>query len=134
MLFRSYISSTANQVHVSAYSGSFNPASQATNYLADGGSSSNGGLVTFSFNVASGATLVLVAFEPTAGQACPQYTMTVNGLVCPGPSTTFNIRVLPSGQVNPVPNQTLCRGLPTAPVNFTSTVPGTVLHGQIIIL
>ena len=122
----SLTSTTTNQAHVMAYLGSFNPANQATNFLSDCGSSTVGPAVGMAFNAPAGATIVFVVVEPQTAQVCPSYTLTINGLVCVGTPRTFNITVNPSGQVNPVANQTLCRGDATAAVNFTSTVPGTV--------
>ena len=53
----------------------------------------------------------------------PSYTN--GGTTCTGTPTSFTITVNPNPTVNPVPNQTLCQGLPTAPINFTGAVPGT---------
>ena len=125
----SYSSTTTNQVHVSAYNGSFDPSNQATNYLADGGNSSAGAPVTFSFTAPAGATIVFVATEPISGQSCPDYTLTIaNMQVCNGAPTSFTITVNPSPTVNAIPNQVLCQGSPTAPVNFTGTPAGVVFQ------
>ncbi|MEO6254198.1 MAG: M36 family metallopeptidase, partial [Ferruginibacter sp.] len=122
----SLTSTTTNQAHMQAYLGSFNPANQALNFLSDCGSSTTGPAVNMAFNAPAGSTIVFVVVEPISGQVCPSYTLTVDGLSCTGTPRTFNITVFPTGQVNPVPNQVVCRGLPTAPVNFTSTVPNTI--------
>ncbi|MBK8496926.1 MAG: hypothetical protein IPL50_19440 [Chitinophagaceae bacterium] len=58
------------------------------------------------------AEVALVAGCPSAGPPCN------------GPSQIFTITVDPSPSVNPVSNQTVCAGAPTAPVNFTGTPPG----------
>ena len=120
----------SGQVHVTAYAGSYNPTNQATNYLADGGNSSAGAPVTFSFNVANGATIVFVAFEPNINEACPGYSLAITGMTpgCPGNPSTFNITVNPTPTVNAVPNQTVCKGSLTAPVNFSGSIAGTVYN------
>ena len=76
------------QMHAVAYLGSFNPASQCTNYLADCGSSSVGAAVTFSYTLAAGATVVIVVYNPVAGTVSTNYTVTVNGLTCVGAPPT----------------------------------------------
>jgi len=62
-----------------AYSGSYNPANVQQNFLADAGASF-AGTATFSFNVAAGATFVLVLHE-VATTGCASYTATVSGLI-----------------------------------------------------
>jgi hypothetical protein len=47
----------------------------------------------------------------------PNYTN--NGVSCPGTPRTFTITVNPLPTLNSVPNQSLCSGDPTTPVNFT---------------
>jgi subtilisin-like proprotein convertase family protein len=78
---------TAGNAFVTAYSGSFNPASLCANYIADGGSSSlaAGTPVTFSFTLAANQTVVLVVNEAVAGEACDSYTMSVSGINCTPP-------------------------------------------------
>jgi subtilisin-like proprotein convertase family protein len=76
---------------VTAYNGSFSPANLCTNYIADGGVSSlsGGAPVTFSFNIAAGATFVLVVNEATISEASDSYTMSVtapDGVFCSGTS------------------------------------------------
>ncbi|MBK7558913.1 MAG: proprotein convertase P-domain-containing protein [Chitinophagaceae bacterium] len=69
------------------------------------------------------------AFNATNATAAPiNATITVTPTVgtCVGTPISFIIRVNPSGQVNAIANQQLCRGASTAAVNFTTTVPGTV--------
>ncbi|MBK8496888.1 MAG: hypothetical protein IPL50_19250 [Chitinophagaceae bacterium] len=69
------------------------------------------------------------AFTATNATTAPiNATITVTPTVgaCVGTPMLFIIRVNPAGQVNPIANQVLCRGASTAPVNFTTTVPGTV--------
>ncbi len=125
----SYVSSTVNQVHVSAYNGSFNPANQATNYIADGGSSALSGTpVNFTFTAPAGATIVLVAFNPNVGST-PDYTITVTGLPqsCAGPSKTFDITVNPTPTITCPANMTVASdvGVCNKTVNYTPTVTGT---------
>ena len=78
------------QLFVAAYTGSFNPASVTTNYLGDPGTSNTaGGPSSFSFNVASGATFVLVVSEVNQGLAIGcNYTLTISGFCvsCPTPN------------------------------------------------
>lgn len=111
----SAISGTGQQVHVVAYLGSFNPANQCQNYLADQGSSSVGTAVTFSFNLPAGATVALVIYNPTAGTSSTPYTITVNNCpvpscqpiaitshpsnasVCPSTNASFTVGATPSG-------------------------------------
>jgi hypothetical protein len=78
---------TTNAMFYVAYLTSFDPASQCTNYLADAGSSQTGGAAqSFSFNVAAGATYVIVVEEtsnPGAAAASCGYTLKVdNALYC----------------------------------------------------
>lgn len=50
-------------------------------------------------------------------------TPTANG--CPGTPITATMTVNPTPTVNPVSNQTVCNGSPTAPVTFSGPVAGT---------
>ncbi len=71
-----------------AYSGSFDPANVGTNYLADPGSSYTS--MNYSFDVAAGASFVVVVHEVNVGGGNGQgYTLNVDG-VCTacGPYTT----------------------------------------------
>ena len=57
----------ANTVHLVAYTGSFNPANIAQNYLGDIGNSSVGSAVeTFSVTIPGNTTIILIAGETTA--------------------------------------------------------------------
>jgi subtilisin-like proprotein convertase family protein len=74
-----WVSGPGTAAHVTAYSGSFNPAALCTNFLADPLSSAiNGAPKSFSFDVANGATVVLVVTSPNGGDVT--YSMSVNGL------------------------------------------------------
>lgn len=103
-----YVASGTGNAFATAYSGSFNPANLGTNYLADGGSSSvgaGGALVSFGFNLANGATVVIVVNEATVSEACTGYTLTVSGLPtlgCSGLPVSFNyiINPLPTPSIN----------------------------------
>jgi hypothetical protein len=50
-------------------------------------------------------------------------TPSANG--CTGSPINFSITVNPTPTVNAVPNQTLCNGIQTVPINFTGAVSGT---------
>ena len=68
------------EVFAVAYLGSFNPANIATNYLGDIAASPPN-VHSFSVNVPANSTVVLVVSEVSTS-ACPNYTVTVNGLSC----------------------------------------------------
>jgi hypothetical protein len=53
---------------------------------------------------------------------------TNGGVICTGTSQTFTITVNPTPTVNPVASQVLCAGSPTAAVNFTGSVFGTMYN------
>ncbi len=88
----SYIANgTAGDVFSVAYLGSFNPANLCTNYIADGGSSSlaGGAAVTYNFNLAANATVVIVINGAQVATTCDSYALTVTGLNCaPPPACT----------------------------------------------
>ena len=104
---------------VSAFNGSFNPANLCTNWIADGGSSSlaGGASVTFSFNLAANATVVLVVNGAQPSTACPSYTMTVTGINCTPPPPC----VPPTSTV-----LSQAGGIPVASTVFTETFDGTI--------
>ena len=56
------------------------------------------------------------------------FTITASANGCSGPSTTATVDVLPTPTVNPIADQTVCNGEMTAPVNFTSPVPGVTYN------
>ena len=129
----SYITnSDSGDVFVSAYNGNFNPNDLSANYLADGGMSSEGtsdpghGPVTFSCNVANGATVVLVANEVSG--SCPSYTITISdfnsGVVLTGPPGIFHLYSRPVFKVSQPDNQVVCNNGNTLPVNITSSPSG----------
>ncbi len=126
-----YSSPGSGNAFVTAYNGSFNSANLGTNYIADGGSSSvgpAGATVTFSFNLANGATVVLVVNEAVTSEVCTGYSLSVTGLPtigCIGLPTTFTYTVNPTPTVNPVANQNVCKNTNTAPITFGSNVAGT---------
>ena len=94
-------------IFVSTYNGSFNPASQCTNRMSDGGSSSlsGGAAVSFTFTVAINQTVVFVVNGAQVSTACPSYTMTVTGLNCspPPPCTPPTSSILSQVGGPPVP-------------------------------
>lgn len=77
----SALSTNGQQVHVTAYTNSFNPTNICTNYLADQGSSSIATPVNFSFNIPAGGTVVLVIYNPINGSLSTPYNITVDN--CP---------------------------------------------------
>ena len=74
-------------LHASAYLFPFTPgpATMCTNFLADIGNSPADGdpPKTFSFDVAPGATFVVVVNHITVGGTCPSYTLDVTGCEVP---------------------------------------------------
>ena len=64
-------------VFVVAYSGSFNPTSLCTNYLADPGSSPATSIF-FEVPIPANGTVVLVVHEVNPGQGCANYSLTVD--------------------------------------------------------
>lgn len=64
-----------NQISMSAYLGSYNPASILTNVIADPGLSTGQNFSTsMNFNVATGATYIIVVHSVNAATTCPAYT------------------------------------------------------------
>ena len=57
------------------------------------------------------------------------YTADLGGATnCSGTPITFTITVNPTPTVDDVPNQVVCNGATTAPVNFTGAVAGTTFN------
>ena len=98
--------------------------------------------ITYNTTVATGATfsglpagvtgswaanVVTISGTPSVSGVF-NYTVTLVG--CTSPTTaTGSITVNPTPTVSPVPpNQTVCNGLPTAPVTFTGPVAGTTFN------
>ncbi|MEO8191128.1 MAG: FG-GAP-like repeat-containing protein [Acidobacteriota bacterium] len=74
-------SQAATQLFSAAYLGTYDPANLCTNYLADPASSPlNGGIVSYSFDIAAGATFVVVVNEVNQDTFCSSYTIKVAGL------------------------------------------------------
>ena len=98
-------------VFSTAYLGSFTPANLATNYLADPGLSTGTPptLTSFSFDLASGATVVLVVNETNANEVCAAYTLTVD--------------VAPA-QFNVTGGGTYCNGTGGLPVGLSGSESG----------
>ena len=72
------------QVHLVAYTGSFNPANISQNYLGDTGQSSlNGAVESMSVTIPGNTTIILVATEPNANTAfTADFTITVLSASC----------------------------------------------------
>lgn len=83
-----------NNLHSSAYLGSYNPASKCANYLADSGGSSLS--ATYSFPVPANSTFVIIVNESDAGVGCTNYTLHVTGFDCP---QRLRIDPIPSNRV-----------------------------------
>lgn len=76
-------------IHAAAYLGSYDPASQLSNYIADVGATVPAGeSKSFSFNLAAGQTVVLVIAETETGAVC-EYTGIVSGLSAGATPVTF---------------------------------------------
>jgi len=88
-----------------------------------GGGGGGAGGTSYTGGVTAGA--VTTAIQTGNGQVVLNYNVTT---VCTGPTTIFTITVLPTATVNAIPNQTLCAGSPTVPVNFTSATPGAIFN------
>lgn len=77
-----FLTQTASDLFVVAYSGSFSPADPSLNYLGDAGSSTQDS--SFSVNVPNGQTLVVVVHEVGRGTGVGQtYTVTASAHVAP---------------------------------------------------
>lgn len=76
-----------------AYSDSYVPTDVQTNYLADIGQTSVNTSSPMGFQMAAGASVVLVVHETTAGAGCASYGLLVEGHLCApsAPSTTTSI-------------------------------------------
>jgi Subtilase family/PKD-like domain len=124
---------TVNQSGVAlfsaAYLTSYDPTNLATNYLADAGGSTTS--MTYSFDVAAGATFVVVVNEVNVGGGTGQsYTLNVDGL-CTAcgtyttvfsccPTITLPATTLPAGTVGTAyPPTTLTPTGGVAPYTFT---------------
>jgi hypothetical protein len=80
---------------------------------------------------ANGTGSSLPAFTATNTGTSPvtaTITVSVTQNGCPGTGQTFNITVNPTPTVNAVANQAVCNGAPTAAVNFSGAVSGTVYN------
>ncbi|RYY41006.1 MAG: hypothetical protein EOO08_03535 [Chitinophagaceae bacterium] len=118
----------SGDIAVSVYSGSFDPNNLSGNYLSDGGNSAyQGSDITFSFNLAAGATAVIVANTADYSEA-QNYHIAVTGMgvACPALPKTFTITV------NPSPASTIsyggspyCANTGAAPVTQTGATGGT---------
>ncbi len=116
-------SDATTNIQFGIWSGSFNPASMATNYLADPGVSSGTPPNTTSCQatIAAGATVVFVVFTVGANQPASGYTLTVDFPICSSSPCTGT----------PTPGNTISTANPVCPtVNFTlSTQNATVGSG-----
>ncbi len=70
----------ASNAQFAMYANSFNPASLATNYLADPGVSGVGAPVSFQGTIASGATIVFAVFD--LGTPATSFTLNVDFPIC----------------------------------------------------
>ncbi len=118
-------------LYSAAYLNSYDPANLGTNFLADPGSSSTS--MTYSFDVAAGATFVVVVNELNPGGGFGQtYTLDVDGLctACGSypttytccPTITLPATTLPGGMAGvPYTPTTLAPTGGVAPYTFTVT-------------
>jgi autotransporter-associated beta strand protein len=83
-----------NNLHSSAYLGSYNPANKCLNYLGDSGNSSLS--ATYSFVVPPSSVFVVVVNESDTGVGCTNYTLNVTGFDCP---QRLQIDSIPSNRV-----------------------------------
>ena len=121
------VNQSGSALYTAAYSGSFDPANLATNFLADAGFSASS--MSYSFDVAAGATFVVVVHEVTPGRR-GAYTLNVDGLctVCGTFTTTYSCcptitlpaTTLPAGTVgSPYPPTALAPTGGVAPYTFS---------------
>lgn len=75
-----------NQLHLVAYSGTFNPANIAANYMGDSGSSSfNNSVVTMNITMPANSTMVIVVNETVANSTfTADYTVDILSANCGG--------------------------------------------------
>jgi hypothetical protein len=106
-------------------------------------SPNTGGTLSYSWtnnNTAIGLTASgtgnISSFSPTNSTNAPIVatitvtpTFTNGGISCTGTPASFNLTVNPVAVVNPIANQRVCDGAPTAAVNFTSpTTGGSIVY------
>src|SRR5436190_2377957 len=77
-----------NAIFAAAYAGSFDPANICANLIGDSGIVTDGSNLSFSFNVAAGATFDVVVSETTANAGCQFFKLDIFGLCQPTPSPT----------------------------------------------
>ncbi len=76
---------------------------------------------------ASGSGNITGVLNNTTGAAVTvTFTITPTANGCTGPTTTATVIVNPVPSVDNIPNQTVCNGTMTAPVNFTGPIAGTI--------
>jgi hypothetical protein len=86
---------------------------------------------TTSIGLAASGTGDIASFNAVNTGTSPVVaTITVTPVAgaCSGTPVTFTITVNPTPTVNAVSNQTVCNGAPTAAVNFTGAVAGTIFN------
>jgi subtilisin-like proprotein convertase family protein len=76
---------SASDLMAALYVNSYDPTTISNNFLGDAGSSTGGGLTTFSATVPAGATCIVVVNEVNQGSGTQPFTLTVVGLPCPPP-------------------------------------------------
>ena len=111
-----------------AYLGTFNPSSACINYLADPGFYSDkfAEEATYSFNVAAGATFVVVVESISEEVGCDSYTLTVTGLsACPTATPSSTSTITPIVTATNTPNIIITNtpgGTATTSASATSTI------------
>jgi subtilisin-like proprotein convertase family protein len=120
----SLVSGCGTTIFLAAYSGSYNPASVTTNYLADNGSSFLNQGSIMGFSMAPGATVVLVVHEITAGAGCASYGLLVEGNICAPAGGCTSITCPANITKSNDPNQ--CGAVVTYPAPTPNGTCGTI--------
>ncbi|MDQ2806739.1 MAG: S-layer homology domain-containing protein [Chloroflexota bacterium] len=120
-----------NAVQSATYLGSYDPANIQNNYLADGGAA--GASSSYSFNLATGQTAVVVVAEVSPNLGCATYTLSINpcgalptatttGTPTSGPSVTPTLSTTPTATATVV-----CQGVTYQPITTAAAtlVPAT---------
>jgi len=86
------------------------------------------GTITGAISGTDATAFIPTLTNTTTSPATATYTIVPKSGTCIGASFTVEITVNPKATVDPIGNQTLCNGSPTAAIPFSGTVPGTVFN------